>query len=203
MSATIGSPGTIRQPPASDGGDLPILRGARITLRGYREGDLPDFYAVHSDPRVMRYWSFPAWTEISQAREYFDSALGGRDAGRLLCWAIAEAGSDRVMGGVTLFAINRVQGRAEIGYALGSAHWGRGYAQEALRLALGHAFAGLGLRRVEADIDPRNGASCRLVERLGFVREGVLRERWEVAGEVCDSALYGLLARDFRAEPRG
>jgi len=64
-------------------------------------------------------------------------------------------------------------------------------------MILRHLFDGMGLRRIEADIDPRNLASCRLVEKLGFVREGTLRERWHVNGEVCDSAIYGLLRRDF------
>src|SRR5690606_21454494 len=118
------------------------------------------------------------------------------DAGRMLCWVIAECDSDRLFGSTTLFAINREQGRAEIGYALRASHWGRGYAQEALRMVLGHAFDTLGLRRIEADIDPRNAESCKLVERMGFVREGLLRDRWCVACEISDSAIYGLLASD-------
>ena len=66
-------------------------------------------------------------------------------------------------------------------------------------MVLDHAFDTLGLRRIEADIDPRNTSSCKLVERMGFVREGLLRDRWCVAGEVSDSALYGLLALEWRA----
>jgi len=179
--------------------DLPVLESTRIRLRGFREDDLGDFYAVHSDPVVNRYWSFPAWTDPAQARDYFASALAGRDAGRMLCWAVADRGDDRLIGATTLAAIDRAQARAEIGYALRSSHWGHGYAREAVRLALDHAFGALGLRRIEADIDPRNTGSCRLVERLGFVREGLLRERWQVGGEVTDSAIYGLLAREWRA----
>ena len=185
------------QNPPSD--DLPTLEGPRIRLRGFRDGDLQDFYAVHSDPLVNRYWSYPAWTEVSQARDYFASAIGGRDAGRMLCWAIAEREGDRLIGSTTLFTINREQGRAEIGYALRASHWGQGYAQEALRMVLGHAFGTLGLRRIEADIDPRNAGSCRLVERMGFIREGLLRDRWCVAGETSDSAIYGLLADEWEA----
>lgn len=184
-------------PPSHD--DLPAVEGERIRLRGFRADDLDAFFAVHADPDVMRYWSFPAWTEIAQARERFANACAGHDPERLLCWAIAERADDRLIGGVTLFAIDRAQGRAEIGYALRSDQWGRGLAREALQLALTHAFDTLGLRRVEADIDPRNSASCGLAERMGFVREGVLRERWLVAGELQDSAMYGLLAHDWRA----
>ncbi len=180
--------------------DLPTLEGARIRLRGFRENDLRDFYAVHSDPVVNRYWSFPAWTEVSQARDYLATAIAARDASRMLCWAMVEGDSDRLIGATTLFAINREQGRAEIGYALRSSHWGRGCAHEAMRLVLDYAFDMLELRRVEADIDPRNTGSCKLVERLGFVREGLLRDRWRVGGEVCDSAIYGLLANEWRAK---
>lgn len=178
--------------------DLPQLSGARVHLRPFRTDDLGDFYALHSDPEVMRYWSFPAWTERAQADAYFASALAGRNANAMLCWVIALNESDRLIGAVTLFGIDRSQGRAEIGYSLQSAHWGHGYAQEALREMLGYAFGALALRRIEADIDPRNSSSCQLVERLGFVREGLLRARWRVAGEICDSVIYGLLAKDLK-----
>ena len=176
----------------------PVLTDGRIRLRGHRPDDFEDFYALHSDPRVMRYWSFPAWTERTQALPRFQSALEGGDAAVRLCWAIAAPDDDRLIGGVTLFAIDPALRRAEIGYALAAAQWGKGYAGAAVSLVLGHAFGALGLRRLEADIDPRNEASCALVERLGFRREGLLRERWHVAGEACDSALYGLLAADVR-----
>lgn len=188
-ATTPAVPGTARA--------LPTLDAGTVRLRPHREDDLQDFFALYADPQVMRYWSFPAWTHVDQARERFAGALAGHDPARLLCWAVADLESDRLIGGVTLFAINVDQGRAEIGYAMHSSRWGRGHARNALRALLDHAFGPLGLRRVEADIDPRNQASCRLVERLGFTREGVLRERWHVGGELQDSALYGLLAREW------
>ena len=184
---------------ATDRDDLPELTGDRIRLRGHRDTDVDALYALHADPRVMRYWSFPAWTGRAQAQARLADAMSGRDADRKLCWAIAGRDDDRLIGGVTLFAIDRDQGRAEIGYVLHADHWRRGLAREALQLALAHAFDALDLRRIEADIDPRNSASCALAERMGFVREGVLHERWCVADELQDSALYGLLARDWRA----
>lgn len=175
----------------------PALEGARVRLRAHRDDDLADLHAVHSDPAVMRYWSTPAWTELERSRERLAKAKAGNNPDACLAWAIARRDDDRLIGGVTVFGIDRAQGRAEVGYALHSSAWGRGYAQEALRLALPYAFNALGLRRIEADIDPRNLASRRLVERLGFAREGTLRERWCVAGELQDTALYGLLAREF------
>lgn len=183
-----------------DRDDLPLLHGARIDLRGFRQDDLQDFYAMHADPKVARYGSHPPFTELSQATERFERELSSRDAGRALAWVIADRDTDRLMGSTALFAIDREQGRAELGYALRPEHWGKGYAQEAVRLVLEHAFGTLHLRRIEADIDPRNTASCKLVERLGFVREGLLRERWNVAGEISDAAFYGLLASEWRQD---
>lgn len=193
------SDATATAPPVDD---LPVIETARLRLRGHRESDLEPYFALHADPAVMRYWSCPAWTSVDQARDRLAEVIGHRDADRALCWTVADRGDDRLIGSVVLFAINREQGRAEIGYALSASHWGRGLAQEAMAEVLRHAFDVLGLRRIEADIDPRNAASCRLVERMGFVREGLLRERWCVGGEVSDSAIYGLLAGDWRLRER-
>ncbi|GAB3729186.1 GNAT family N-acetyltransferase [Luteimonas pelagia] len=182
-----------------DDASLPVLHGARVRLRGFRDTDFQALFALHSDPRVMRYWSFPAWTDPEQAREYFARGLAATDPDDMLCWVVTPAEADVLIGTSTLAAIDRAQGRAELGYALGSAHWGRGLAREAVALVLDHAFDTLGLRRVEADIDPRNDGSMRLARTLGFRQEGLLRERWQVGGETCDSAWHGLLAREWRA----
>lgn len=178
---------------------FPVLASARLRLRPYRDGDAEAMFALYSDPRVMRYWSFPPWTEPGQARDYLARAAAHAAQGIALPWAIADAGSDALLGTATLHSLQHEQGRGELGYSLAPEHQGRGLASEALRLVLAHAFGPLGLRRVEADVDPRNAASCRLLERLGFRREGLLRERWRVNGETCDSALFGLLAREFDA----
>ncbi|WP_313914238.1 GNAT family protein [Tahibacter sp.] len=176
---------------------VPVLDTARLRLRTVRRSDLEQIYLLHSDSRAMRYWSFPTWSEKQQALDWFEqrSRIGERE--EVWPWAITLAGADELIGLVTLFAINRGQQRAETGYQLHPSQWGQGYAQEALRAALAYGFDALDLRRVEADIDPRNEPSCRLVQRIGFQREGYLRERWLVNGEITDTALYGLLKRDF------
>jgi RimJ/RimL family protein N-acetyltransferase len=73
--------------------------------------------------------------------------------------------------------------------------------QEALGALLDFGFGELDLNRIEADIDPRNSASARTLERLGFTKEGYLRERWIVGEEVSDTAIYGLLRREWRGQP--
>lgn len=182
---------------------LPLLAGPRLRLRQLQAADLPALFAVFSDPAVMRYWSHPPFATPDDARWYLADIEAGRVNRTLWQWGIARNEDDAVIGTVTVYAVDAGNRRAEIGYALGSAHWRRGYAEEALRAVLAHAFGPLGLARIEADIDPRNGPSCRLVEKLGFRCEGLLRERWYVGGEFAHSALYGLLAREFAGRAPG
>jgi RimJ/RimL family protein N-acetyltransferase len=176
---------------------VPVLEGPRVRLRPLCEGDIDDLFAILSDPEVMRYWSCPPLTERSQAEEHYRKNVG-EDA---LCWGVTRGGS--LIGTVSLYALERQCERAEIGYLLGREHWGKGLASEAVSLVIDLAFGPLNLRRLEADIDPRNTASARLLERLGFENEGFLRERWKVGGEISDTALYGLLKRDWEARTFG
>ena len=87
---------------------------------------------------------------------------------------------------------------ASLGYCFDDAVWGHGYATEAARVLLRWAFDTLDLNRVQAETDTRNVASARVLEKLGFVREGTLRENCVVNGEVSDSWVYGLIRREWR-----
>jgi len=168
-------------------------------LRRPEFADADDLFAVFSDREVMRYWSRTAFADRAEAVALIESIHALARQGTLLQWAICTNDDDRAIGTCTLAGIDRANGRAEVGFILGRAHHGQGLAREAVSTVLDHAFETLGLRRVEADVDPRNRASIALLDRLGFVREGHLRERWCVGGEIADSLLYGLLARDWSA----
>jgi RimJ/RimL family protein N-acetyltransferase len=175
---------------------IPELTGERVRLRALAEYDVDALFALHSDPRVMRYWSFPAWTGRTQAVAHIERMARERTQMEFYPWAATLPDDDTLVGTCSLFGVHRDHLRGVIGYALSPSLWGRGLAGDMLALALDHAFDGIGLNRIEADIDPDNIASCKLVERAGFKREGYLRERWRVGGGVQDTALYGLLRSD-------
>jgi [ribosomal protein S5]-alanine N-acetyltransferase len=177
------------------GGHLPTLRAARVQLRWLEPRDVDDLFTIFGDPEVMRYWSTPAYTEREQAAQLLAGIERHFVARDLLEWGIADA-DDRIIGTFTLSSLSLAHRRAEIGYTLARAAWGRGLAGEAVGRGLAYAFDELALHRVEADVDPRNLRSLALLERLGFRREGLLRERWHVAGEICDSLMLGLLAHE-------
>jgi RimJ/RimL family protein N-acetyltransferase len=90
---------------------------------------------------------------------------------------------------------------ASLGYCFTEAAWGHGYATETARAVLQWGFDTLPLNRVQAETDTRNVASARVLEKLGFVREGTLREDCVVNGDVSDSWVYGLLRREWQPVP--
>jgi ribosomal-protein-alanine N-acetyltransferase len=178
----------------------PRLHGSRVRLRAPRADDADALFALFSDPAVMRYWSRPPMTERAEAEAQLARWADGFASRGGISWAITLGDADEAVGSCSLFRLDPDHRRAEIGYALRADQWGRGVAREAAALALDWAFGTLGLHRVEADIDPRNAASRGLLLRLGFVSEGLLRERYFVAGEVTDTELFGLLSRDWQGQ---
>ncbi len=182
---------------------LPTIKSSRLSLRAITPADVADFYAVYSNPEVMRYWSTPPLPNIDAASKLINKICKDIEQDEILKWGIALRPEGNLIGSVTLFHLDFTHRRAEIGYALGRAYWGNGYMQETLKAVLNHAFTALNLHRIEADVDPRNVASMRTLERLGFQREGYLRERWQVNGEIQDALFYGLLRPDWEARTRG
>jgi len=179
-----------------------VLPTQRLTLRFLGESDLPAVYNIFSHPEVMRYWSTPPWTEPSQAQQWLMNVLEGYHSGNALQLGIERRADPVLVGTCTLFQFHAASRRAEIGYALGRPYWGSGYMHEALQALLRYAFQTLELNRLEADIDPHNLASAKTLERLGFQKEGHLRERWIVNDEVSDTDLYGLLHQEWQERSR-
>ena len=177
---------------------LPVIAASRVVLRWISEDDIDGLYKVFSDPQVMRYWSSGPLANREAAAALQREIADSNEKGSMFKWGLVLRESNSLIGTATLFNLNLDNGRAELGYAMGSAHWGKGYMNEALQALVSHAFEVMNLRRLEADVDPRNTASIRTLERLGFQREGFLRERWHVNGEIQDAFFYGLLRREWR-----
>jgi len=175
------------------------LTTERLALRWMSAGDAPALYDMFRDPEVTRYWSTPAWTDIALADAFIEQAQADCASGIGLRFAITLRETGEFIGSIKLYDFFDQNRRCDIGYALLQPHWGKGYLGETMTALLNYAFTELNLNRIEADIDPRNDASARLLERMAFQKEGYMRERWIVNGEVCDTAFYGLLKRDWDA----
>lgn len=186
-----------------DGERLPTLDTPRLRLRWLEDRDLAALLATFSHPDVLRYWGGDPAHDEDGARRLLAQVREGFALRELFQWGIARRADDQVVGTCTLIRLDARNRRAEVGFALGREHWGHGYAGEAVAAVLALAFERFGLLRVEADADPRNARSIALLERLGFRREGLLRERWLVGDEVQDSAVFGLLRREWSGRATG
>ncbi|GAA1993218.1 GNAT family N-acetyltransferase [Kitasatospora viridis] len=179
----------------------PSLNTARLRLRAFEDADANDLFALHSSAYVLRYWDSAPWSERARAEKFVTDcrqmALEGTGA-RL---AVERAGDGAFIGWCGLSGWNPVYRSASLGYCFSEAAWGHGYATETARALLRWAFDTLDLNRVQAEVDTRNGASARVLEKLGFVREGTLREDCVVNGDVSDSWVYGLLRREWQPSP--
>ncbi|WP_010542637.1 GNAT family N-acetyltransferase [Sphingomonas elodea] len=182
--------------PEGDAPDTPVLTSARLRLRPLVAEDADALHPAYADVELMRWWSHAPHADLAQTRAWFaeEDEEGWRH------WAITRAGDDAAIGFV---AVNEKRKNvSEIGYLLARPHWGTGIAAEALTLVLDQLFLAEGYRRVFADTDPDNVYSRRLLERLGFRLEGVLRAEWETHIGIRDTTLYGLLKEDWTCRPR-
>lgn len=175
----------------------------RLVLRPFRHADAADLFAVFSDPDVFRHIPVGDWKSVDEAHSRIARDMEKMSAGEYVRLAVERREDGRVLGEVLLFNLARTSRRAELGYALARSAWGLGYAGEALPPLVAFGFRELELNRMHATIDPRNGASARVLERLGFRLEGTQREHSVIRGEVSDDALYGLLRGEWEATGAG
>jgi len=173
-----------------------VLTTARCVLRPYRRDDVADLAAIANDFEVARWMtaSFPhpytvadatTWIAMTSVEDPVDNFVIEIDGALAGCVGLRpQYGESR--------------GVAEFGYWLGRPYWGRGFATEAARAIVAHAFAARGLRRLEAHVFAPNIASAYVLEKCGFTREAILREAVVDRNEVVvDAWLYARLGRGF------
>jgi ribosomal-protein-alanine N-acetyltransferase len=177
----------------------PTLQTARLRLRPFASPDADALYVLQSNAHVLRYWDSPPWTERSRADDFLAKCKLMAEEGTGVRLAMDRLSDNAFIGWCTLTRWNREFRSASIGYCLDDAVWGQGYMPEATSALLQWGFDTLDLNRVQGEVDTRNAASARVLEKLGFVREGTLREDCIVSGEVSDTWVYGLLRREWRA----
>ena len=178
----------------------PTLHTARLRMRPFREADADDLFEMHSNAYVLRYWDSPPWTERARAQKFIEACQALEEDGAGTRLAVDLACDGAFLGWCSLTEWNPDHRTASLGYCFGDVAWGHGYATEGARELLRWAFGSLNLNRVQAQVDTRNDASARVLAKLGFEREGMLREDCMVNGEVSDSWVYGLIRRDWRPD---
>jgi ribosomal-protein-alanine N-acetyltransferase len=182
-------------PPEQLFGAQPTLTTARLELRPLEMADAEALFEVFSDAEAMRYWSTAPHQDIEVTRDLVSSSLAAYEAQQGLEWAVTLRNDRRAVGKFGHWRWSRPHFRSEIGYILRRDLWGQGLAREGLAALCDFGFTQMQLHSIEAQLDPGNLASLRLLEGAGFTREGHLHENYFADGRFRDTLIYSLLRR--------
>ena len=172
---------------------FPELSTERLTLRRIVDADKDDLFLLRSDRGVMAYIDRPLAVTTEDAVKWIRVVDDTLLAGDGITWGISLKGQPALLGTIGLWRIVKEHYRAEIGYLLHPGYQRRGLTQEAMVKVLDYGFSVINLHSVEANVNPENEASCRLLEKNGFVREAYFKENHFYNGVFKDSFIYSLL----------
>ena len=166
-------------------------------LRPWRADDIPAIVAACRDPLIPRFTFVPSPYLEDDARAWLADLPGARERGERIGLAIADPGSDALLGSVGLRIADWAQPRGDIGYWVAPEARGRGVATRAVRLLAAWSLDTLHLGRLELVTHVENAASQRVAERAGFTREGMLRAYMEMPdGTWRDCVMFSMVAGD-------
>jgi RimJ/RimL family protein N-acetyltransferase len=171
---------------------------ARLTIRRVTVNDLTNLFEINGDEQVTLFLPYVTWQSMKDSEAWLNRMEALAAGGTGVQLVIIRNIDSKIIGTTLLFRYEESSARTELGYVVGRAHWRQGYATEALTAVCRYAFNQMGIRRIEAEVDPRNTASNQVMRTLGFVKEGLLRKRWVTKGEPTDTYIYGCLAEEWK-----
>lgn len=169
---------------------FPILHTPRLLLREMTADDAQALFEMRSDERVMRYLGRPLQKDVSEAVEFIEKIRVSFAENEAVAWGISFHGHSKLLGNISFWKMDKANHRTEIGYMLHPDYWRQGVMDEAMAAALDYCFRVLNFHSVEANTDPQNEASGRLLEKHGFVQEAYFRENLYFEGRFLDSRIY-------------
>ncbi len=183
--------------------EFPVLETERLVLRELRESDADAVFQIFGDDAVTRYYDLATFTDVAQARQLLARMNARNASGDALRWGIALRENDALIGTGGFNSFVRGWFRAGIGYDLAQAYWNKGYMTEALSAMVRYGFeklesAGMPLNRIEALVAPGNDASVRVLTKIGFRREGILREYGFWKNRYWDLEMFALLKQEWK-----
>lgn len=173
------------------------LSTERLRLRALATADAPQLHLAYVDAQAMRFWDSLPSRDLADAEGRISRSLSWGSEWHA-AWAVLGCADGLFIGMVNYHARQAWNRRLAVGWILVPGCERRGYMQEAMHALLAHCFDTLDTRRIEEEIEPANTRSARLAARLGFQREGLLRDRLNVAGESRSCWMYSLLRPEWK-----
>lgn len=176
---------------------FPVLETERFMLIQITQAHQDDLYELLSNPNVAEFDYFYPVESMEKVMKFIARYESERESQSEITWGILMKDSHELIGTCCLGNFDEDARRAEIGYALKESHWGKGVATEVVGKVTQYGFKTIGLNRIEATITPGNDASVRVLEKIGYQREGLVRERDFLKGQLVDGIIMGILAKDL------
>lgn len=173
---------------------FPIIITERLKLRAINLADAKEIFTLRSDAEVLKYLDRPAAKSLEEAIEFAQKNIDQVQANEGISWAITLKEIPGLIGTIGFWKIDKEHHRSEIGYMLLTAHQQKGYMQEAITAVLQYGFKTMQLHSVEANVNPENEASKKLLLKNNFVQEAYFKENYYFNGKFLDSAIFSLLA---------
>lgn len=177
--------------------DRPLIHGEQVWLRPMEERDLPAYVASINDTEVGGRAGFRVPVSVSMGKTWLDKGLIKMSAGEAYFFAVCELGSDTFIGTIWLKDIDHASGNSELAICMDRDHVGSGWGTDAQRALLAFGFATISLRRIWLTVSAENARALRSYEKLGFRREGLLREDMIVHGRPVDTILMAMLRGEW------
>ena len=174
---------------------FPILYTERCLLRKIVQEDAPEILLLRSEPSIMQYLDRDPMTSLDEARSFITRIEESLSQGMGITWGICLHNSTELIGKIGLWRLIKEHYRAEIGYTLHPGFWGKGIMTEVLQEVIRYGFKELGLHSLEANVNPSNLASIKLLKKQGFIQEGYFRESYFYNGTFLDSAIFSLITK--------
>lgn len=156
--------------------------------------DVKEVFTLRSDNTIMQFINRPLAASTEDALQLIQKIIDSASANEGITWAISLQNNSMLIGTIGFWKIDKENYRTEIGYLLHSDHQQKGIMQEAIEAVLTYGFTTMQLHSVEANVNPANEASKKLLLKNKFIQEGYFRENFYYNGQFLDSAIYTLLA---------
>jgi [ribosomal protein S5]-alanine N-acetyltransferase len=169
----------------------------RLFLRNYNEGDLKNVFEIQSDPQVWKYSSKVAVSKMDDAKTLLNSVLKNYAENKCDFQALFLKDTGEYIGEAGILSYNKQNNRAVVGYNLLPRFWGNGYATEITKALVKHLFETKKVERIEALAAEGNEASKRVLEKSGFIQEGLLRNFAYIRNKYVNVYYYGIIRADF------
>lgn len=170
---------------------FPVLETDRMILRQVKTTDVDAIFQLRNDTQTVEYTARPPYESKKEAVDQINKMLDAYLSGDGLSWSITLKGSDEMIGGIGFWRMIREHYRAEIGYSLLPQYWNQGLMTEAIKKVVPFGLDEVGLHSIEANLNPHNMASIRILEKAGFVKEGYFKENYYFNGRFDDTLTYG------------